>query len=102
MSILESYRIDGKPVLDVSNSRDRRRLEQLQAMSAYIATPDDRDRTQSWLESRESILTRTQGRRTITDDNMGTEWTRPIPFPLPLWRIVPHRASGLVRREPPD
>ncbi len=73
--VLSSYRIEGKPVFDLSQERDRLRLEEVLSMPSTL----DRDHqvpTQVPLESAEHIRARTAGVRIITDDNMGTEWLR--------------------------
>ncbi len=70
--ILVNYKIDGKPVFDLAIERDRRRLEEV------LALPDGAEgrRTASGVlvETRPSLVHRLQGIRTITDNNMGTEW----------------------------
>jgi spermidine synthase len=58
--VLEAYRIDGRPVLDVSAPEQRRRLEEL------TRAPD--------VEDREMALRRLTGAGVITDDNMLAEW----------------------------
>jgi spermidine synthase len=57
---LTDYKIDGKPVLDLSKKTDRERLEEV------IALPD--------VESGADLRHRVRGVPLITDDNMGTEW----------------------------
>ena len=57
---LADYRIDGRPVFDLSNPEQRRALERV-----VNETP---------VEERESLLRRTAGRLIITDDNMGVEF----------------------------
>jgi spermidine synthase len=70
--ILVNYRIDDKPVIDLSKERDRERLEEV------LALPD---RTQErsggpsvLFESRSTLVHRLRGVPSITDDNMGAEW----------------------------
>jgi spermidine synthase len=58
--VLEAYRIDGRPALDVSAPEQRRRLEEL------TRAPD--------VEDREMALRRLTGAGVITDDNMLAEW----------------------------
>jgi spermidine synthase len=67
---LLSYRIEGRPVLDLSKAEDRAKLDQL------IGWARDVDGPQAVVESRASLLRNLQGARLITDDNMGTEWNR--------------------------
>jgi spermidine synthase len=67
------YRIDGKPVFDLSQKQDRRRLEEVTEMASTM----DRDIPGTiTLESADHIRARTLFARRITDDNMGAEWTR--------------------------
>lgn len=70
LDVLLHYRIDGKPVFDLSNSGDRHRL--LEVLS--LATTMDRNVPGLSLESADHIRARTSSARLITDDNMGTEW----------------------------
>jgi spermidine synthase len=65
---LTNYRIDGRPVFDLTNALDRDRLTQV------VEIADQLDGSSGLLESRASILRRTRNTRLITDDNMGTEW----------------------------
>lgn len=65
------WRIDGKPVVDIS--RDREALIELIAHDEFRGEP-------AW-EDRESILTRTADEPIVTDDNMVTEWRARNTFP---------------------
>lgn len=72
-SVLESYRIDGKPVFDLSRDADRARIEQI------VSLPDGRSESfgadmNVSMETRENLLARLKGTRLLTDDNMITEW----------------------------
>jgi len=71
-SLLSSYRIDGKPVFDLTRPQDQKRLQEMLALADTIGrrTPG----TEMAMELEGSIRARTQGSRIITDDNMGTEW----------------------------
>lgn len=73
-STLLDYRIDGRPVLDPTRPEDRERLEQLVLRLEEERPYSYRTRWQSGLESRPSILERTEGFEIATDDNMATEW----------------------------
>jgi spermidine synthase len=64
---LEAYRIDGRPVFDMSRGEDRAKLDRL---LASFATPTEPRK----IEACADILTRTAGRQPVTDDNMGNEW----------------------------
>jgi spermidine synthase len=69
---LESYQIDGRPQLDLTNAEHRAGLDRLMAMEASLtsSTPDG----ERSIEPCPEILARTAGKRPVTDDNMGTEW----------------------------
>ncbi|MCA8938996.1 MAG: methyltransferase domain-containing protein, partial [Planctomycetes bacterium] len=68
---LIAYRIDGKPVLDLSIPEHKERFDEIKTLLATYASEEERGYA---LETRESILKRTEGMELITDDNMGTEW----------------------------
>ena len=65
---LLTWRIDGRPVLDLSRTDDQ------QVLGRLLAIPSDREQT----EPCASVLARTSGQMPITDDNMGTEWRHPL------------------------
>jgi hypothetical protein len=65
---LTSYRIDGRPVFDLTDAKQRARLEEVLQMA------DGLDQPKGWLESGTSLKRRFPNARLITDDNMGTEW----------------------------
>ena len=65
--ILEAYRIDGRPVFDISRSEDRAALDRLQASLTAAKAPRP-------IEACADILARTAGEQPVTDDNMGSEW----------------------------
>jgi spermidine synthase len=67
--VLRDYRMRGEPVLDFDNPEHQTLLAQ--ARQRFLTVEGDEWDT---LEPREHIVTRTAGRRVITDDNMGTEW----------------------------
>jgi spermidine synthase len=69
---LSGYQIDGHPILNLANSRDRARLEDVLHLADTLDAPN------GGLESRTSLLHRYKTARLITDDNMGTEWTSPL------------------------
>jgi hypothetical protein len=67
---LENYRIDGRPVFDLSRGADRDMLDQLQSWQKSLTS-----RTGPRpLEPCTDILARTAGDEPVTDDNMGSEW----------------------------
>jgi spermidine synthase len=72
--ILMSYRIDAQPVFDLSKADDRAMIEQIISLprSNHEAPGQWLDMT---IEDRASLLNRLNGKRIITDDNMGTEWS---------------------------
>jgi spermidine synthase len=65
--ILEAYRIDGRPVFDLSRSEDRAELDRLQTSLTAANAPRP-------IEACAEILARTAGEQPVTDDNMGSEW----------------------------
>ena len=70
---LMEYRIEGEPILDLSDADDHARLEEI------VASADEMDAAEydRWgMETAAAIRRRTRGRRIITDDNMASEWTR--------------------------
>lgn len=71
--ILTNYRIDGRPVFDLSKADGRATFEQIISLP-----PSNHETPGQWLdmtiEDRASLLNRLKGNRLITDDNMGTEW----------------------------
>jgi spermidine synthase len=80
LEVLSRYKIDDKPVFDLSQEQHRRRLQEVISMANTMdrgATPGS-----ITLESAAHIRARTAGLpadlpanvRVITDDNMGTEW----------------------------
>jgi spermidine synthase len=71
---LRDYRIDGKPVFDLENPLASERFHQLLAVTHNFNTDDDLNHPS--MEYADSIRTRCRSSRIITDDNMGTEWTR--------------------------
>jgi spermidine synthase len=70
---LTAYRIDDRPVFDLSRPSDRTTLEQLVSLPE-IKGWDDAHKLVPVVEDRDSLLQRLRGLRLITDDNMGTEW----------------------------
>ena len=74
-SVMRNYVINGTPVVGDSEA-DRaalaRNSERLTAVDKSASPADD------WnsVETRQHILTRTEGLRVVTDDNMGLEWRR--------------------------
>jgi spermidine synthase len=68
---LENYKLEGRPVLNLSLKEDQ---DLLGHVLHYADTlPGDHYQIQG-METRENILRRTQGLPIITDDNMATEW----------------------------
>ncbi|MBZ5585764.1 MAG: hypothetical protein LAQ30_26935 [Acidobacteriia bacterium] len=93
-NVLANYRIDGKPVLDLSRPDQRQKLESL------LSTLDPNPQKFQAVEYADSIRQRFRNRRPITDDNMGTEWLpwwlRPIDLPPPDAQLDPaHPWQGL-------
>ena len=81
--MLASYRIDQRPVFDLTRGEDRAHFDRLMDLPATLhRLPASRG-----LESRESVLARIPRARVITDDNMLPEWhsliLRSAPSPPP-------------------
>lgn len=70
-AMLTEYRIDGRPVFDLSDPPQGAILENV------VGLADELDAPNGNLESRTSLAARLKGVRLITDDNMGTEWQAP-------------------------
>lgn len=69
--ILLNYEIDGTPVLNLENEADGKRLDDILNMVNDLHGAEN----PYWgMETRTSILNRTETLRPVTDDNMGTEW----------------------------
>src|SRR5580700_10093366 len=67
---LETYRIDARPVFDLSRREDRAELDRLQSWETSL-TARNAPRP---IEGCADILARTVGKQPVTDDNMGSEW----------------------------
>ncbi len=67
--ILEGYRIEGVPAIDLTVPEGPKLVDQLVAMSDHEG--------ENGAEQRESILARTQNATVVTDDNMATEFSDP-------------------------
>ena len=70
---LVNYRLDGEPILDLTDPEDRARLDEV---LAYADTLHAARFDPYGMETAESVRRRTRGKRIITDDNMASEWGR--------------------------
>jgi len=70
---LVAYRIDGRPMLDLSRTEHVQGLERLMAIEGQIRN-DRAHAAADWIEPCPHVLARTAGQSLVTDDNMGTEW----------------------------
>jgi spermidine synthase len=70
---LETYRIDGKPVFDLSREADRAKIDQL-VSGQLSGAAKGQHAIESPIEPCPNVLARTAGTRPVTDDNMGSEW----------------------------
>jgi spermidine synthase len=73
--LLTSYRLEGEPILDLSNKEDKAALDTLMSFAESIGRPS----TGYGLESRESLVARIGDGTVITDDNMACEWREYFP-----------------------
>jgi SAM-dependent methyltransferase len=87
---LIAYRINGHPVLDMTDPKGRNRLEQI--VTSLASPPAGQARTDSVMEDCGGILARTAGQPLVTDDNMGEEWSGLL-VTDPLLRRL-HQLSG--------
>ncbi len=69
---LESYRIDGRPVFDLTRATDRAKIGRLVSWQTSLSAKAG-DKTRP-IEPCADLLARTMGARPVTDDNMGSEW----------------------------
>ena len=74
--ILESYRIDGRQVFDLSKPEHRSCIDLWVNMPESEQKTDDEHFERS-IEYRGGLLKTRLGERLVTDDNMGTEWQVP-------------------------
>ena len=69
--VLENYKLDGKPVLDLTKPEAIKRLKEI---LAYVDTLPGIPVKYERMETREVLLERTKALSIVTDDNMVTEW----------------------------
>jgi spermidine synthase len=74
---LADYAIDGVPAIDLTTPEGRAFYEGLVAYADTVQKPPIKE----GLESRESVLRRTEASLVITDDNMVPEWREVLRFP---------------------
>lgn len=70
---LANYTIDGHRMFDLSRQRDRAEIDHI-AYLPFHNIEQVGQKVDESLEDRSNLLIRLQGKRLITDDNMGTEW----------------------------
>jgi spermidine synthase len=77
--VLRETKIDGVPAIDMTTEWGRQTYEeQIRYADSIDAPPDDES-----LESRASLLARTQAALLVTDDNMVPEWRQVLRFQEP-------------------
>lgn len=74
--VLEAFRLDGEPVIDLTSSVGQTLMTEMLDYGDTLSRPPEEE----GLESRESVLRRTQTARVITDDNMVPEWKEVFRF----------------------
>ncbi|MCV7173333.1 fused MFS/spermidine synthase [Mycobacterium manitobense] len=73
--VLREYRIEGRPVFDLADTKHQARLDEVLALTDSLSAGyGPAKKPGENMETREGILARTEGAPTITDDNMTTEW----------------------------
>jgi hypothetical protein len=87
---LVAYRIDGRPILDMTDPKGRDRLEQI--VGNLTPPPAGEARPDAVMEDCGGIIARTAGQALVTDDNMGEEWSGLL-MTDPLLRRL-HQLSG--------
>ncbi len=70
-TVLEHYKIDGRPVFDLSDPAQRDKLSQMVSEPEATSASDGGNYA---IEDKTTLLPRLKEFRLITDDNMGTEW----------------------------
>jgi len=68
--VLTAFRIEGRPVFDLTDAFHRRRLDELVALADAEGKPGE----ERAFEDGESLAARTAGATVVTDDNMVCEW----------------------------
>lgn len=74
--VLEEFRLDGEPVVNMGTQQGQALMTDLLAYADTLSRPPEEE----GLESRESVLERTKSALVITDDNMVTEWRQLLRF----------------------
>ena len=69
-TMLTAWHVNGRPVFDLGDPAQRAVMENVLRLADQLDVPGGN------LESRTSLANRLKGVRLITDDNMGTEWSR--------------------------
>ena len=69
--VLENYKLEGKPVLDLSKPEAVKRLHEI---LEYVDTLPGIPLNYERMDTREVLLERTRNLPIVTDDNMVTEW----------------------------
>jgi spermidine synthase len=75
-TMLDAFQLDGEPVVDMTTEGGRTLMADLMDYAETISRPPEEE----GLETRESVLRRTQGALVITDDNMIPEWRQVFRF----------------------
>jgi spermidine synthase len=74
-STLSAYKINGRPVFDPKNPRDVAQLDAIVSVPFVNRVDADDPSSSASLQNRTDLLAQWKGRRLITDNNMGTEWS---------------------------
>jgi hypothetical protein len=77
--VLEEFRLDGEPVIDLGTPAGKQLMSEMIDYADTLSRPPQEE----GLETRESVLRRTQSAMLITDDNMAAEWRQVLRFQEP-------------------
>jgi spermidine synthase len=72
--VLTAYKMEGRPVFHLGKPEHRKRLDQILSYTDIVT--DAQAQHMEHMEYAETIRQRLKGKRMVTDDNMGTEWTQ--------------------------
>jgi spermidine synthase len=75
-AFLSSFRLEGRPLLDLTTARDRQQLEKVLAIADKVDEEGDERQVNVGIETRDHMVARLATAEVVTDDNMRVEWRR--------------------------